>query len=209
MGKSRPFPCSVPGCKKLQRARGYCCAHWDRWRKHGDPLGGRIPNGERVRFVQEEVLSYKGTDCLVWPFPLTTHGRAYFRIGGKLTSVSRYVCQHRHGPPPADSYHAAHSCGKGHTGCISPKHLSWKTPAENNADKKLHGTHQVGEQSPTAKISTDDAKQIISLRGKLTQREIGEMFGISSAHVCSIQRGTWWKHLDRKPITNPEIGDAE
>lgn len=30
--------CSIPGCEKDARARGWCGAHYALWRKHGDPL---------------------------------------------------------------------------------------------------------------------------------------------------------------------------
>lgn len=33
--------CSIPGCSGSARARGWCLAHWKRWQRHGDPLGGR------------------------------------------------------------------------------------------------------------------------------------------------------------------------
>lgn len=29
--------CSVPGCDRPVRARGWCNKHWQRWREHGDP----------------------------------------------------------------------------------------------------------------------------------------------------------------------------
>jgi hypothetical protein len=32
--------CSIGGCDTPPRARGWCPKHWQRWRKHGDPLGG-------------------------------------------------------------------------------------------------------------------------------------------------------------------------
>jgi hypothetical protein len=35
--------CAVVGCHDQARKRGWCLFHYDRWRKHGDPLGG----GER------------------------------------------------------------------------------------------------------------------------------------------------------------------
>lgn len=37
--------CSVNGCERAVKARGWCNAHWSRWKRHGDPAAGRIPNG--------------------------------------------------------------------------------------------------------------------------------------------------------------------
>lgn len=33
-----PKICSVEGCERESRARGWCGLHYDRWRNHGDPL---------------------------------------------------------------------------------------------------------------------------------------------------------------------------
>jgi hypothetical protein len=39
--KPRPKPrtCAVPGCRRAHAARGLCGRHYQRWRRHGDPLG--------------------------------------------------------------------------------------------------------------------------------------------------------------------------
>lgn len=29
--------CTIPGCERPYRARGWCATHWSRWRKHGSP----------------------------------------------------------------------------------------------------------------------------------------------------------------------------
>lgn len=39
--------CTIDGCDGKPVGRGWCSAHWQRWRKHGDPLGGAA--GPRVR----------------------------------------------------------------------------------------------------------------------------------------------------------------
>lgn len=33
----RPAVCSVPGCGRRPRGRGMCGAHYERWRRYGDP----------------------------------------------------------------------------------------------------------------------------------------------------------------------------
>jgi len=33
--------CSVGGCNNPVNTRGYCSAHYGRWKRHGDPLAGR------------------------------------------------------------------------------------------------------------------------------------------------------------------------
>jgi len=37
--------CSVAACPKPSDRRGWCTAHYMRWHRHGDPLGGRGPTG--------------------------------------------------------------------------------------------------------------------------------------------------------------------
>ena len=36
-----PRLCSIPGCGKPAKTRGWCFTHYARWYRHGDPLGGR------------------------------------------------------------------------------------------------------------------------------------------------------------------------
>lgn len=44
--------CSVDGCERSVTARGWCDAHYRRWRRHGDPLGGRT--SPRIRSCEIE-----------------------------------------------------------------------------------------------------------------------------------------------------------
>lgn len=37
--------CSVPRCREGHEARGYCVAHYRRWRLYGDPTAGAPPGG--------------------------------------------------------------------------------------------------------------------------------------------------------------------
>lgn len=132
--------CSIENCGNPHLARGWCCAHYNRWQKHGSPIRGRINNGEASRYFREVVLAYNGSDCLSWPYSCNDSGYGKMQFDGRVQIVSRLVCEHVNGPPPTPKHDAAHSCGKGHEACCTKHHLSWKTRAENMADKIVHGT---------------------------------------------------------------------
>jgi hypothetical protein len=55
----------------------------------------------------------------------------------------------------------------------------------------------MGEQRGNARITTEQALLIRSLRGKATQRELGARFNISHQVVGRIQRSLDWAHLER------------
>jgi len=169
----------------MHYGRGWCAKHWMRWRRHGDPLGGGTSRGEPLRYFHEVVLPYDGDVCLAWPFARTVgYGVMQYQGAGHL--VSRLVCEAFNGPPPTPKHEAAHSCGKGHLGCVARKHLRWATRAENKADEVLHGVHTRGARNGMAKLTALQAKQIRDLRGTMTPRAIATRFGISRQGVSKI-----------------------
>jgi len=187
--------CLIEGCGKPARNRGWCEAHYARWRHHGDPLRGgnlraRASLGEPARYLMEVVLKHQGPECLIWPFGRTG---GYGRIG-RRGLVHRIVCEAVHGPPPTPQHEAAHSCGRGHDGCVSRTHLSWKTPKENSADRVLHGTAPCGEQNGYAKLTAADLVAIRSAlaAGNTTQRQIAAQFGVSHGTISLIRHGRTW-----------------
>lgn len=190
-----PVECSILSCEKPHEAKGYCSAHYWRFRKHGDPLGGRAPYGEVSRFIREVALRHTGDKCLTWPFGKTQRGYGLIWIDGKHVIASRYVCELVHGSPPTPEHDAAHSCGKGHEGCVAPEHLSWKTPVENKADELLHGTRPRGERNGHAKLTEAEAREILALKGVELQRNLAARFGVSRTAVASIHSGRKWTWL--------------
>lgn len=184
--------CSVSDCQKPAKKRGWCISHYVRWQRHGDPLGGGPAWGEVRRFFEDVVLTYSGDDCLIWPYAKVPKGYGKIGRGGKTFLVHRLVCEADHGPPPSPDHESAHSCGRGHAGCVSRLHLSWKTKADNAADKKVHGTHRRGETQNGAKLTKSDVLAIRAMQGQLRQRELASKFGISDTTVRNIQiRKTW------------------
>lgn len=187
--------CAVEGCGKPKHTKGFCNAHYQRDRRHGNPLGLRVFKGEAIRFVHEVALKHKGDECLIWPYARTKKGYPRVRVNGSTRTASRYVCELAHGKPPTDEHESSHSCGKGHEGCVSAEHLSWKTPVENQADKLIHGTLACGERTGTAKLTEVEVRQIRSMRGKASMSSIARTFNVSTSNIHAILHRKSWAHL--------------
>lgn len=133
-------PCKIEDCSSPSRRLGWCAKHYARFRKHGDPLAlKRAPNGVPLDWLLCHV-GHAGEDCLIWPFHRDEKGRARVDVDRHQKNAARVMCEKANGPAPSPEHQAAHSCGKGHEGCVHPGHLLWKTPAENQADRLIHGT---------------------------------------------------------------------
>lgn len=77
--------CLVADCGNPPYRRGWCNAHYLRWRRHGDPLGGGTARGEPMRFYMEVVRTYDDSDeCLTWPFGTNEPGNGRARISVAL-----------------------------------------------------------------------------------------------------------------------------
>jgi len=185
--------CSIPGCNKPARSRGWCSAHYQRWLNRGPSMKCRTPPGERIRFAREEAALSQSDECLIWPFQRNSNGYGVVTVDGKRQPASRYICLLANGHPPTPSHHAAHSCGNGHLGCVNPRHLSWKTVIENHADKRIHGTVNRGSRNGRAKIKESDIKKIRHLKDKHTTDQIAEMFGIPRGTAWNIINGKSWR----------------
>ena len=196
--RPRSEPCEIDKCTAnvWGRTKGklLCEAHSKRLIKYGDPLlfSRRFRCGANWIEAHSE---YDGDDCLKWPFSTSSHGRGKVKVDGVLYTAPRYMCILANGPPPDESYHAAHVCGNGKHGCMNPKHLSWKTPKQNEADKKIHGTLRRGSDINTSKLSKDDVRAIRKEIGVMSGVDIAEKWGITPAAVSSIKTGKSWAWL--------------
>ena len=79
----------------------------------------------------------------------------------------------------------------------SPKlsNLEYGSYMDNHKDKYRDGTDQRGEKNSQAELIRKHAKQIYRLKGKKTQREIAERFGVSRQAVSDIHRGITWAEV--------------
>ena len=190
--------CKIAGCGGRVIARGWCRRHYKRWKRHGDPLAGRTPEGDCLRFLEEN-KDYAGTECLLWPYGKDGHGYGRVWQGGRHRQAHAVMLELVSGPPPTPEHEAAHACGQGHKGCVSPQHLRWATPSENQGDRLLHGTHNRGERNSRAKLTAEQVLEILALlKQGVTQKEIGGLYGVARYTVSDIKRGRCWAWLNEE-----------
>ena len=146
-------------------------------------------------FFEQVVLPYRGEDCLIWPFATDRKGYARLSVNNENCRVHRLACIAVHGAPPSSSHQAAHSCGKGSSACVAPSHLSWKTPLENSADTKLHGTSNAGERHRSVKLTE---AEVFEIRGRpMTESRvrIAKEFGVNPSTVSQVIHRKTWTHI--------------
>lgn len=187
----RPI-CSIDGCNRQIHGRGWCKAHYLRWMRHGAPLAGGTSPGEPLAWLTTHT-PHQGDDCLKWPYATHPDGRpGQIMFDGLPVYAYRVMCILAHGQPPTTGLDVAHSCGKGHEGCVNPRHLRWATRSENVADRTTHGTDNRGSRCAASKLSEADVRQIRLMLGTAKQRDIAKAFGVDETTIGDIKAGRTW-----------------
>lgn len=94
-------------------------------------------SGATLKFI-DEAFAMETDECILWPFSLHPRGYPNAKDANGIYKPTRRICEMQHGPAPTPKHHAAHECGN--KACINKRHLNWKTPKDNEADKRTHGT---------------------------------------------------------------------
>lgn len=124
----------------------------------------------------------------------------YFRVGLSVGGVVHYVKHHRVIaialiPNPDNKPQVNHI-----DGCKSnwhPSNLEWVSQSENVKHAVSTGLviHARGAQLPQSKLTESEVAEIrrLAATGTLTQREIGERFGVRQNTVSVIVSGKIWR----------------
>ncbi|WP_273280920.1 hypothetical protein [Pseudooceanicola atlanticus] len=186
--------CSVDGCSGQHLARGFCKPHYERFRRHGDPLGGRVTPGKPMAFLEKAARS-STDDCIPWPFSVDGGGYGKITVDSRLVGAPSETLRRAGQAQPSPSHLAAHAPGICHNpACINPRHLRWATPAENMADRMIDGTSNHGERHGNS-ILTDHQVAVIK-RDIRHPSEIANDLGVSEATIRDVLAGRTWKHVN-------------
>lgn len=103
-------------------------------------------------------------------------------------------------PRPSKRHQLAHNDGNGKNNDY--RNLRWALPSENQADRIIHGTSNIGERHGMSKLTWDDIFNIraLSKNGK-SNTEIARKFGVGQPTISNIVNLKSWKF---KPEENKD-----
>jgi hypothetical protein len=157
-------------------------------------------------WIRDVCLPYQGDECLIWPFQRLRGEYGTLGRQDKTLYAHRYICQIVNSDPPTPEHHAAHTCGRGHEACVTPRHLYWGTGTDNQIDRRKHGT------SATIhgrwKLTETQVAEIKALQGTEPSQVVAKRFGVTESNIRKIWTGKTWKTgkrqvngFDAKPWT--------
>lgn len=163
-----------------------------------DLLAALIEETPAKRWIRQQLDHEDKKFCVIWPFCRAQNG--YPQVGKAKVTVTRIMCERRHGPPPTPRHQAAHSCNNGHNGCVNQWHLDWKTPAENQLDRP----DRIGRSQ--RKLLPNQVDEIRRMKDRERTVDTAARFSVTEANVRQIQSGKTWR-LDsrRRVFTDDEI----
>lgn len=189
--------CSVDGCVREHKAKGFCGKHYQTFRAFGDPLGAAP-----LRSIQDIFWSHvdktpglgpKG-ECWEWTGSKQDgYGRASVRgIGIVLTHRLSFFFENGRWPEPC----GLHTCDN--PPCVRPSHI-YEGTKQDNADDKVKRNrcrNPVGSQVVISKLTENDIPVVRQLLADgLSQDVVAKRFGVSQVAISQIALGKTWRHV--------------
>lgn len=182
--------CSIENCGKKNYGKGLCVKHWERLKKHGNPLAlvNNFGEGEtpEERFWSRVALTANPDKCWEWQGSKLKKGYGQVKFKGRNWVTHRLVWFLTYDVEP--KMLILHSCDN--PPCCNPSHLREGTNQENMNDKVERHRQAVGEKNGRAKLSQNDVEKIHSLlESGSSYEEAAAVFGVSKSHIGLIGRG--------------------
>lgn len=168
---------------------------------------GRVRSLDRVAFLQGR-HKRPSRGRVLKP---GSNRRGYVHVGlhkdGKRTTytVHALVAQAFIGPRP-EGMHVCH--GPGGKADNSLANLRYGTPKENQADRHRDGTAIYGDTHPMAKLTEDQARWILSMKGVMTGTAMAQQLNVTFSQVCKVLSGAAWGHLPMPSAKGFKAGEV-
>ena len=201
--------CSIEGCSLRMKGHGYCSKHLQRYRTHGDPLGGAAfrgstsdseyrPKGLTLResfgWFMPDGPPKAGVQWL-WTGPKDGNGYGLFVHNGERHYAHRAAYELFVGEIP-DGLIIRHKNDIPLD--VNPHNLETGTLAENRQDCVDRGrtVGPRGEQQWTSKLTRAQVDEIITRYrpGGPTQQQLADEFGVQQATISKIVNGLRWSY---------------
>jgi hypothetical protein len=137
--------------------------------------------------------------CHLWTACTSQGGYGRFRYLGRIVKAHRYAAGMVDWPPEIVTRHLCNVAA-----CVNPEHLTFGSHADNMRDMVDAGRQAKGVDHGGAKLTEE---QVLEIRrryaaGGVTQRALGDEYGVDHSLISNIVRRKKWTHLDEP--TSPQ-----
>ena len=190
--------CSIEDCQGAVSAKGLCSVHYNRLRRHGDPLGGRVrknrPKGmtysQIYEWIKEHSTHGKGahSDCIEMEAIANNQGYPQIRFRGKCVVLTHLIFEVLYKRPLKEGCMICHHCDN--PKCINPSHF-YEGTAKSNSDDMMSRGRQVPNKRAFTQQEADDIRMLYSQ--KISMRRLAQRFGVSTSTIWYVihRRGVY------------------
>jgi hypothetical protein len=203
LAKKEKQSCSIENCENKYASKGFCHKHYDKNKRLGDPLAGKhSQNKAGSKEYISENSEIDINNCWIWKKFKNNKGYGMSGLKGKSIRAHRLSYLTFVGEIPNNLF-VLHNCDN--PACVNPKHLFLGTQEDNMKDKVNKNRQAKGEDNGSSKLVQEEVDEIRTLwsaelaeraKGKgiqLTQKELGERFGVSQMTISDIVNNKYWK----------------
>jgi hypothetical protein len=195
--------CSIENCENKYYGKGFCNKHYQKNKKHGDPLAGKY---SQSKAGSEEYISENSeidiNDCWLWKRSKNKKGYGMSGLKGKFIYAHRLSYLTFIGEI-SNNLFVLHNCDN--PSCVNPKHLFLGTNQDNMKDRNNKNRQAKGENNGRSKLVQEEVDEIRTLwsaeleeraKGKdfqLTQKELAKRFGVGRMEINHIVNNKAWR----------------
>jgi len=169
--------CIIDGCMKPSKARGWCAAHWARWRSTGDPLGS-VPRPSSLELFMRKVRTSKPDDCWIWVGSLNNQGYGWCRRTKEGVLLAHRLSYELFRGEIPEGMFVLHRCD-------TPAHLFLGTAKDNARDMVSKGRHKPSFWHSIHQYDVEEIRDRFKF-GETNQSALAREYGINPSTVSRI-----------------------